>query len=85
MVLNRRIESRMHSYADAQMLSQNALRVLVKTKGCAGNYCELEYATTKQKMDEEVVAHGMSKEAVHVYRYQWFDWDLWDCRSQGLH
>ena len=31
----------------------------MKTRGCAGNFCDLEYAKEKQKMDEEITAHGV--------------------------
>ena len=45
--------------ADTRDILQAALRVTVKTRGCAGNFCDLEYAKEKQKMDEEITAHGV--------------------------
>jgi len=33
--------------------------VSVRTRGCSGNAFHLEYATVKQKNDEEVDAHGV--------------------------
>ena len=46
-------------FADMSDIFQAALRVTVKTRGCAGNFCDLEYAKEKQKMDEEITAHGV--------------------------
>ena len=36
----------------------NGLRISVRTRGCSGNAFHLEYATEKEKLDEEVDAYG---------------------------
>ena len=43
-----------------------ALRVTVKTRGCAGNFCALEYTNEKEKLDEEVQAHGAAPPYRHA-------------------
>lgn len=40
----------------------NGLRISVRTRGCSGNAFHLEYATEKEKMDEEVDAYVSSRQ-----------------------
>mmetsp|Transcript_81455 Transcript_81455/g.113186 ORF Transcript_81455/g.113186 Transcript_81455/m.113186 type:complete len:127 (+) Transcript_81455:27-407(+) len=43
----------------AEKPEMNGLRISVRTRGCSGNAFHLEYATEKEKFDEEVDAHGV--------------------------